>query len=99
MNALVLLPKFVLSEVCQPLLLAVAERFNLPFSFHGIASAVELFHVHYLRRLVHSRVFCALTFFMLFNSMFHVFSLSSVVAAVFTKKDVNVIGHSSSTHS
>lgn len=99
MNALVPHRKFALSDVYQPLLLAVAERFNFSFSFHGIASAVELFHVHYFRRLMHSCVSGALTFFVLFNPMFHVFSVSSVVAAVFTKNDVNVIGHSSSTHS
>lgn len=99
MNALVPLHKFVLSEVYQPLLLAVAERFNLSFSLHGTATAVELFHINYFRRLVHSRVSGALTFFVLFNPMFHVFSVSSVVGTVFAKKDVNVIGHSSSTHS
>jgi len=99
MNALVPLRKFVLSDVYQPLLLAVTERFNLSFSLHGIATTVELFHIHYFRRLVHPRVSGALTFFVLFNSMFHVFSVSSVVATVFTKKDINVIGHSSSTHS
>lgn len=99
MNALVSLRKFVLSEVYQPLLLAVAEGFNLSFSLHGIATAVEFFHIDYFRRLVHPCVSGALTFFVLFNPMFHVFSVSSVVATVFTKKDVNVIGHSSSTHS
>jgi len=99
MNALAPHRKLALSHLYQPLLLAVVERFNLSFSLHGIATAVELFHIHYFRRLVHSRVSSALTFPMLFNAMFHVFSLSSVVATVFTKKDVNVIWHSSSTHS
>jgi len=99
MNALVPHCKFALLDLYQPLLLPVAEQFNLSFSLHGIATAVKLFHVHNFRRPVHSRVSGALTFFVLFNSMFHVFSLSSVVATVFTKKDVNVIGHSSSTHS
>jgi hypothetical protein len=99
MNELVSLRKFALSGVYQPLLLAVAERLNLSFSLHGTATAVELFHIHYLRRFVHPRVSSALTFPMLFNAMFHVFSVSSVVAAVFTKKNVNVIRHSSSTHS
>jgi len=99
MNVLVPHRKLALSDVYQPLLLAVAERFNLSFSLHSISTAVELFHVHYLLRSVHSRVSGALTFFVLFNPMFHVFSVSSVVATVFTKKDVNVIGHSSSTHS
>ena len=99
MNELVPHRKFALSGVYQPLLLAVAERFNFSFSLHSIATAVELFHVHYFRRLVHPRVSSALTFFVLFNAMFHVFSVSSVVATVFAEKDVNVIGHSSSTHS
>ena len=99
MNALVLPHKIVLSEVYQPLLLAVAERFNLSFSLHGTATAVELFHINHFRRLVHSRVSGALTFFVLFNATFHVFSVSSVVATVFTKKHVNVIRHPSSTHS
>ena len=99
MNALVSLRKFVLSDVYQPLLLAVAEGFNLSFSLHGIATAVELFYIHYLLRSVHSCVSGALTLFMLFNPMFHVFSVSSVIATVFTKKDVNIIRHPSSTHS
>ncbi len=99
MNELVPLRKFALSGVYQPLLLAVAERFNLSFSLHGIATTVELFHIHYFRRLVHPSVSGALTFSVLFNPIFHIFSVSSIVATVFTKKDVNVIGHSSSTHS
>jgi hypothetical protein len=99
MNALVSLRNFVLSDVYQPLLLAVAERFNLSFSLHSIGTAVEFFHIHYLRRSVHPCVSGALTLFVLFNAMFHVFSVSSVVGTVFAKKDVNVIGHSSSTHS
>jgi len=99
MNATVPFRKFVLLGVYQPLLLAVAERFNLSFSLHGTAATVELFRIHHFRRLVHPRVSGALTFFVLFNSMFHVFSVSSVVGTVFAKKDVNVIGHSSSTHS
>ena len=76
----------------------MVERFDFLFSLHSFTTPVELLYVHCLFRLVHSCVSGALTFFMLFNAMFHVFSVASVVAAVFTKKDVNIVGHPLSTH-
>lgn len=99
MNAQIPPGKFASLDFYQPLLLAVAERFNLSFSLHGTATTVELFHIHYLLRSVYSRVSGALPLFVLFNATFHVFSVSSVITAVFTKKHVNVIMHPSSTHS
>lgn len=75
----------------------MAKRFNLLFSLHSLAAAVELLYVHYLLRLMHPRISSALTLPVSFNSAFHVFGVSSVVAAIFTKKDINGVRHPSST--
>jgi len=71
----------------------VVERFDFLFSLHGFAASVELLCVHCLLRLVHSCVSGTLTFSVLFNAMFYVFGVTSVVAAIFTKKDVNIVRH------
>ena len=70
----------------------MAERFNLSFSLHSLAAAVELLFVHYLLRFMHPRISGALTLLVSSNSAFHVLGVSSVVAAIFAKKDVNGVG-------
>ena len=77
----------------------MAERFDLSFSLHSLATTVELLHVHYLLKLMYLRILGALTLSMPFNSPFHVLGVSSVIATIFAEKDVDIVRHPSSTHS
>jgi hypothetical protein len=72
----------------------VAERFDSPFSPHSVAAALKLFDVNQFFRFMHLGVFRASPFLVHFKSFFHVFCVSSVVAAVLTAKNVNIVGQS-----
>lgn len=76
----------------------MTERFDFSFPFHGLVAAVKLLYVYYLLWLMYSRVSSASSLFMQFYSALHILGISSVVTAIFAKKDVDIVGHQSSTH-
>lgn len=89
----------LLFTVNQPLFLAVAERFDSAFSLHSVTAAAELLRVHHLLSFMYLCVSGASALFMLFNPVFQILSVSRVIAAVFAKKDVDIVSHRLSTHS
>lgn len=78
--------------------LIVTEWFDLAFSFHSVSEAFELLYVHYLFGFVQFCVFGSFASFVLFDSMFYVCSVSSVIASIFAEEDVDIVCHQSSTH-
>ena len=89
----------LLLAVDQSLFLVVAERFDSAFSLHSLTAAAELLHVYHHLSFMRSCISGALALFMLFNPVFQILGVSSVIAAVFAKKDVNIVRHPLSTHS
>ncbi len=76
----------------------MTERFDFSFPFHGLVAAVKPLYVYYLLWLMDSRVSSASPLFMQVNSALHILGISSVVTAILAKKDVDIVGHQSSTH-
>ena len=89
----------LLLAVNQSLFLVVAERFDSAFSLHSLTATAELLHVYHLLSFMNSCISGALTLLVLFNPVFQILGISSVIAAVFAKKDVNIVRHPLSTHS
>lgn len=71
----------------------MTERFDFSFSFHCFAAGIELFDVYNLLKFTRSRVSGALALLVLFNPVFQILGVSSVIGAIFTKKDVDIVGH------
>jgi len=75
----------------------MTKRFDFPLSFHSLAAAIEHFYVNNLLRLMHPCVSGASTLLMLFKSIFYIRAVSSIIAAIFAEKDVNIVRHLSRT--
>jgi hypothetical protein len=88
----------LLLAVNQSLFLVVAERFDAAFSFHSLAAAAELLYVYHLLSFMNSCISGALALLVLFNPVFQILGVSRVIAAVFAKKDVDIVRHRPSTH-
>jgi len=87
----------LLLAVNQLLFLAVAERFDFAFSLHSFTAAAELLHVYHLLSFMNSCISGASALLVLFNPVFQILGISSVIAAVFAKKDVDIVSHRLST--
>jgi len=81
------------SRFAQSLFLPVTKGFYFLLSFHSLAAAIERLYVNNLLRLMHPCVSGASTLLMLFKSIFYIRAVSSVIAAIFTEKDVNIVRH------
>jgi hypothetical protein len=75
----------------------VTKRFDSPLSFHSLASAVEFLCVNNLLRLMHPCVSGPPALLMLFKPISCIRAISSVIAAIFAEKDVNIVRHLSRT--
>jgi len=88
----------LLSAVNQSLFLVVAERFDSAFSLHSLTASAELLHIYHLLSFMNSCISGTLALLVLFNPVFQILGVSSVIAAVFAKKDVDIVRHRLSTH-